>query len=125
MSEYGQTLGEAVRSARLNKGLTQVSLANQLDIDVRTILNIENHNGNPKMEVLFPLIRILDIEPNTVFFPEQYKDSDHRAELNRLLAQCNEEEIVSLIPVCRTVISVLRAPKATQISEKQNKEPAP
>ena len=124
MSEYGRTLGEAVRSARLNKGLTQVALANQLDLDVRTIINIENHKGNPKMEVLYPLVRALDINPSIIFFPELYQDSDSRAELNRLFAQCSDEEIVSLIPVCRTVISVLRSPKSIQISENQNKEPA-
>lgn len=125
MSEYGRTLGEAVRSARLKKGLTQNALANLINLDVRTIINIENHKGNPKMVVLYPLIRALDINPSTIFFPELYQDSDSRAELNRMLAQYTDEEIASLIPICRTVISVLRASKSIQISENQNKEPAP
>lgn len=125
MSEYGRTLGEAVRTARLNKGLTQIALANMLDLDVRTIINIENYKGNPKMEVLYPLIRALDINPNTIFFPEQYQNSDERSDFNRMIAQFSNEEIASLRPICRTVVSVLRAPKSTMISENQNKEPAP
>lgn len=125
MSEYGRTLGEAVRTARLNKGLTQIALANMLDLDVRTIINIENYKGNPKMEVLYPLIRALEINPNTIFFPEQYQNSDERSDFNRMIAQFSNEEIASLRPICRTVVSVLRAPKSTMISENQNKEPAP
>ena len=125
MSEYGRTLGEAVRTARLNRGLTQIALANMLDLDVRTIINIENYKGNPKMEVLYPLIRTLDINPNIIFFPELYSNSDERSDFNRMIAQFSNEEVASLSPICRTVISVLRAPKSTQISETQNKEPAP
>ena len=47
-------------------------LAGHLDIDVRTVINIENYKGNPKLEILFLLIRALKIAPTlqlAIYFP--------------------------------------------------------
>ena len=45
------------------------------DIDVRTVMNIENHKANPKMEVLYPLIRALRIDARTIFNPELQRET--------------------------------------------------
>lgn len=50
--------------------MSQTELAEKLNLDVRTIINIENYRGNPKLEVLFPLIQELKILPEQIFFPE-------------------------------------------------------
>lgn len=52
-----QSLAESARRARKELGLSQAQLADKPHIDARTILNIENGKGNPKMEILYPLIR--------------------------------------------------------------------
>ena len=67
MPEYSRPLGDAVKRARGRLDLTQNEVANAADIDVRTILNIENYKGNPKMEVLFPLVRALKIDAREIF----------------------------------------------------------
>lgn len=56
MLDYSHSLGDAVKRARGELGLTQREVADKVDIDVRTVLNIENYKGNPKLIVLFPLI---------------------------------------------------------------------
>ena len=48
---------------------TQARVAELADIDVRTVLNIENFKDNPKFEVQYPLIRALHIDAQTVFYP--------------------------------------------------------
>lgn len=57
MLDNMQSLAESARRARKELGLSQAQLADKPDIDARTILNIENGKGNPKMEILYPLIR--------------------------------------------------------------------
>ena len=52
-----RTLGDTVKKARKRLGLTQLKAAEICSIDSRTILNIENYRGNPKMAVLFPQYR--------------------------------------------------------------------
>ena len=75
MSDYAHTLGDAVKRARGKSGLTQSEVADAANVDVRTVLNIENYKGNPKMEVLYPLIRVLKIDTKEVFYPEMQRES--------------------------------------------------
>ena len=67
MHDYVKTLGTVIRKAREEQGMSQASLAEKLGIDVRTIINIENFRGNPKFEVLYPLVTTLRIPPTVSF----------------------------------------------------------
>ena len=75
MPDYSRPLGDAVKRARGRQGLTQNEVANATGIDVRTVLNIENYKGNPKMEVLYPLVRALNIDAREIFNPEIQRDT--------------------------------------------------
>ena len=59
MYKFSRSLGGAVKNARIELGLTQARVADQVNIDPRTVMNIENYNANPKMEIMFPLVRAL------------------------------------------------------------------
>ena len=56
------------KKARTESKLTQEQIADMLDIDSRTISQIERGLGNPKLETLYPLIRILNVDANTIFY---------------------------------------------------------
>ena len=47
MRDYSRPLGDAVKRARGELGLTQSPVAEAADIDVRTVLNIANYTDNP------------------------------------------------------------------------------
>ena len=115
MQEYASALGDIIRRERLNAGLTQDELAERVGIDSRTILKIENHRGNPKMEVLYPLIRALNIDANLVFYPDLYVQSSPHKQFQLFLAQCSSKEAESLLQVCQTVLSVLKEPDPIEI----------
>lgn len=118
MHEYVQTLGNIIRHERLSAGLTQDELAERVGIDPRTILKIENHRGNPKLEVLYPLIRALNIDANLVFYPDSCAENSALKQFQFFLSQCSSEEIESLHQVCQTVLSVLKANHSIQIKNK-------
>lgn len=50
MNEAKQNLAAAVRDAQTGLGLSQEKLAEILNIDSRTILNIEAGRGNPNLK---------------------------------------------------------------------------
>lgn len=108
MPEYSRPLGDAVKRARGKSGLTQSEVADAADIDVRTVLNIENYKGNPKMEVLYPLVRALKIDAREIFNPEMQRESPALCQLRLLIEDCNEQEAASMIPIFKSVLSVLR-----------------
>ena len=64
-------LGEAIRAARMKKGLTQEVLAERLDITPIHLKNIEGHRRLPSVPLLFELMKILDLSVDELVFPER------------------------------------------------------
>ena len=115
MYDFSYPLGNAVKSTRYQRGLTQLQVAEMADIDVRTVMNIENYKANPKMEVLFPLIRTLRVDARTIFNPELERDAPRFQQLRLMVEECSEQEAEALIPVVESVIAALRAKDAIEI----------
>lgn len=109
MSEYSRSLGDAVKKARKQKGLTKKQLADMINVDERTITSIETYKANTTIAVLHPLLRTLCIDPREVFSPENVKESATRYQLRRLLEDCTEQEISTLLSVCDAVLAALRS----------------
>ena len=115
MHDYSRPLGDAVKRARGKSGLTQNEVADMADVDVRTVLNIENYKGNPKMEVLYPLVRALKIDAREIFNPEIRRESPALRQLRVLIEECSEEEAAAIIPVFQSVLTALRDKNALPI----------
>ena len=115
MPDYSKPLGDVIKSARKRMDLTQNEVADSIDVDVRTIINIENYKGNPKLEVLYPLIRSLKIDARDIFYPEMQRESPALRQLRLLVEDCSEEEAATIIPVLQSVIAALRDKNATPI----------
>ena len=74
MNQLVSALGEAVRSTRKSKNLSQEALAEKIGVCKRTIIDIEKNTGNPKFEILCMLVRELDLPLYEVFYPEMSED---------------------------------------------------
>lgn len=106
MPDFRQPLGDAVKRARLDRNMTQADVAEAIDSAQRTILNIENHKGNPKMHILFALVRTLRIDPRDIFYPEHLIDSPAKKKLGTLIDSLSESEIETLLPYFEAIIAV-------------------
>lgn len=115
MPDYSNAPGDAVRRARMKLDLTQSEVAESIDVDVRTVLNIENSKSNPKMEVLYPLVRVLKIDAKEIFYPEMQRESPSISQLRLLIEDCSEEEAATMIPVLKSVLAALRDKNAITI----------
>lgn len=115
MQEYSRPLGDAVRCARIRQGLTQKQLADKLNVDERTIMSIEKYRSNTTMEILYPLLRALNIDARIIFNPEMGIETPMHFRLRLLINNCSEEEAETLVPVCEALISALRNKTAITI----------
>ena len=91
------------------------SLLKKIDVDERTISSIEKYEANTTMEILYPLIRVLKIDPREIFIPELGRESKAHYQLRLLLDNCNEAEVAALLAVCETVLSVMRSKDGTML----------
>lgn len=108
MRNYSLSLGNELKRTREKLRLSQRKVADAAGIDTRTVLDIENYRGNPKLEVLYPLVRTTNMDPRAIFFPELLRDSPMLSELRLLVEKCSEEEAVVMIEVFKTVLNAIR-----------------
>lgn len=107
MQDYKQALANAVRNARTEQGLSQEKLAEILNLDSRTILNIEAGRGNPKFEKLVALITYLKIPANNIFYPEVDSQNHNLQKLLTVLCDCSDSDIELLLPIVQYFLDVL------------------
>ena len=108
MSRSVDMLGKVVRTARKNKHLSQEALAERVGVCKRTIIDIENNTGNPKFEILFALVRELDLPLQQVFYPEASENLELKNALLQELDNCSEKEMKMILPMIRVLRSALR-----------------
>lgn len=61
-------LGNAIRSARMARGMSQEELAERLDITTSHLKHIESEHRKPSVEVLFRLVLLLDLSLDALLF---------------------------------------------------------
>ena len=86
-------MGSIVKDARLKKGLTQETLAESAGVGLRHLMGIENEGNFPSYEVLYKLIRELNIPSDFIFYPEKQSKDYELEELIRMLYKCDERSI--------------------------------
>lgn len=109
MLNYARSLGDAVKRARGRQGLSQREVADAANIDPQTVLKIENYKGNPKLEVLYPLVRALNIDSREIFYPEIERESSAMDQLRLMIECCSEHEAEMIVPIIQATIKVIRA----------------
>ena len=109
MPEYSIILGNVVKEARVKSGITQSELASTIEAANRTVLNIENGRGNPKLAVLYPLVRELNIDARMIFNPEMLNESPWLSRLRTIVEGCTEEEAETLCISMEAILKALRS----------------
>jgi transcriptional regulator with XRE-family HTH domain len=77
-------VGEQIREARKQKGLTQEQLAEKVNRNLRTIQRIENSRNAPQNETLSLICEVLEIKPEEI---PQNKKQDILKKIANLLTQ--------------------------------------
>jgi len=98
-------LGAAIRAARLSKGITQEQLAELADITPTHEKHIESGHRSPSVEVLFHIVKALDLSLDNCLFPAQDTGAGRLREIEILLSQCGEMELNVIRDVVGSLIA--------------------
>ena len=90
-------MGKVARKAREDKGITQATLAEKIDVSLRTIIAIENGKRNPTFDVLYRLVHALDIPADLIFRPDNLSNTPEQEQFicEYLNATEQEQKIVT------------------------------
>lgn len=88
-----ETLGKIIKSARINKKLTQDQAAKLLEISPRHYQYIENDEKKPGYDLLGRIIHKLGISPDTIFFQQNETNNSNLAALIQKIRLCDEQKL--------------------------------
>ena len=101
-------IGQQIRKRRLECGITQETIANQLDVNPSHISNIENGRANPSLTVLVKIANILDCSVD-FFISHEYtypRDDKYKYTIDDMIAErlrsCDyvtKEKILKIIDI--------------------------
>lgn len=95
-----------LKDARNKQNLTQEQLAEKLDISTRYLMTIENETKAPSLQLLFKMIRVFNIDANTIVYPETKisKIEQAKTKLSNPISCYGEHEINVLIATARALL---------------------
>lgn len=108
MNQMSVALGNAVRETRKRKNLSQEALAEKIGVCKRTIIDIEKNTGNPKFEILYTLVRELQLPLYQVFYPEIKDNLNIKDAIIEELNVCSEYEMRLILSVVKSLRSTVR-----------------
>ena len=90
MHNIPESLSGIIKSARQCADITVEKLAENIGVTERYLYRIENEGKKPSFDVLFKLIRELNISPDSIFYPEKPSKDSEAENLIRMLYNCDE-----------------------------------
>lgn len=93
MHTVPEMLGEIIKSARKTANITMEMLAEKIGITERYLYRIENEGKKPSFDILYKLIRELNIKPDSIFYPEKPSKDSEVENFVRMLYNCDERSM--------------------------------
>ena len=98
------SIGKRIREVRRSRSMTQVQLAEAAGISASHMGDIETGRSSFSVEVLQKICRALHVSADSILLtaiPETV--GTHSADLEKLLADCSEEEIAFILESAETL----------------------
>jgi transcriptional regulator with XRE-family HTH domain len=90
-----RAFGQAIKAARLERGMTREQLAAIIDIAPRYLTNIENKGQTPSLKNLYKLVTLFNISVDQFFFPDVEPDkSTRRRQLDMFLNAFSDTDLI-------------------------------
>lgn len=100
-------LGNAIREARDERGLTREQVGEMLDIDPRYYTDIENYGQHPSFQLFYMLVTMFDVSVDQYLFPEKKPvKSSKRRQLDSLLDGFSESDLAVMLGAAKGIAEV-------------------
>ena len=104
-------VGNRIKKARKSKGISQVELAEKLDISVPHLSNIENGKINVGLDIFMDITDVLGISADWLLNINSDSSSPIPDQAMQLFADCTDSEFQTLLNVAREIKNSLRNQK--------------
>lgn len=102
--------GEKLKKYRLKKHLSQMELAEKIDLQTSSISHLENGTHSPSLETLLRLSSVLDVGIDEMLYDSLPAIREHHLDkdIQNLFIGCSAEEKELLLRILQTVKQTLK-----------------
>lgn len=102
-----KAFGQAIKSARTNRGESRKKVSDELYISPRYLANIENKGQQPSLQVFYDLVTRFGISVDQFFFPDKATDkSTQRRQLDALLDGMSDQGLRIVTAAAREIADI-------------------
>ena len=109
MGDQHITWGEIIKRARKKQKIPAAKLSKEVGITQRYLFRIERNENEPSFDVLFRLVRALNISPDSIFYPEKTCKNSEVENLIRMLSACDESTISVITATAKALLAWCRS----------------
>lgn len=100
-----QLMGSRLRTYRNKKGLSLMSLANELQMSASYLSKVENGTVNVSIDSLSKVCGILCIDISQLFgFDNPVDDINYLEEINAVLSKVSKEDLPKIYTICKSFL---------------------
>ena len=99
--------GQAIKAARIARGMSRNELGNIMNIAPRYIASIENSGQHPSLQIFYELVTLFDISVDHMFFPAKVSKQDvQRRQFEALLEKMDSNDLTILSATAKGILAV-------------------
>jgi len=104
VQQVSDKLGSTIKAARNERHLTQKQLAERLSITPHYLMSIENKQQIPSCDLLFRIVRELELSADDIFYPEYEENRPAIEKLKRYLSRCDEKDVNVIVAILQSLL---------------------
>lgn len=100
-----KAFGQAIKTARMQRGLSRNELGDIINIAPRYIASIENSGQHPSLQIFYELVTFFDISVDQFFFPNKDNQvNTQRRQLDALIDEMDDSGLTILTATAKGII---------------------
>lgn len=106
MASHSKQFGTVLKNARIERNLTQAELAEELNISLSYLKDLERFRNNPSYEMFERVIRYFNLSADAVIYPEKDQSDSTCQKIKRLLSLCSEQQLCVILAATEALLSM-------------------
>ncbi len=99
-----KAFGQAIKTARMQRGISRNELGDIINIAPRYIASIENSGQHPSLQIFYELVTFFDISVDQFFFPNKDNQvNTQRRQLDALIDEMDDSGLTILTATAKGI----------------------
>ena len=105
-----EEIGKRIKSARMERNLSQIKFAELINVSTPYLSDIENGKTNLSLEIFTRIVETLQVSADSLIMADTPQSLEYSsAELSRLLSGCSVNESEAILKMTATLKEILRS----------------